>query len=753
MKQRAISLFAALCLALALQLPALAADYPDMPAEGSWSYEPLTAAVDNGLLQGTDGLLQPGGTLTRAQLATILVRAFGATEAADAAFTDVSDSNWFAADVSKAVAMGVLGGSDGKMRPNDALTRQETFVVLARALCLEEGSAGDLSAFSDAAQVSGWAAPSVAAMVNAGYVSGSGGALNPQGTITRAEFAQVMYNIIGSYITEAGTYTTVADGTVLVRAAGATLQGVTVDGDLILGDGAGSVTLDNVTVTGRVLVRGGDENAVRLVNGSTAAGGVVVREDASGEAPAETPSETVEGEPVTVTTAEGFIQALSDPKCSDITVSGGIELPAGSYTINKPVTVGGLDNYLYFLNAQVVNNSTITVLPYEVTDEEENRFSGLLLDSDFTADDVSFINNGTIDIQAEGSVDVWGNTFVNAGVINNGTDGYFAAVALDSLTNRGEIVNNGTLMLPIGRTAAGDGSIVANGTITNEAGGTITNNGYMVVSWGVDAALVNKGTITSGGGISIMRPVENSGTITFQGESYNEIYSIAEASDGQPHVAGLNNTGTITIKDGSTLDIQGNGVETHAVNAASGTIALESESGMALLGGAAMDNQGTITIADSGLNVGIYYIEEETGEPVSEIGTLINNGAITDRSDYGDQNHVSVQMEGSVLTNNGTISAGVTVWKDARLENQSGATFTGNLEIGAGGEEDPAAGTLVNDGTITIGSGHYIGASFGSTVTNNGAINVEEGGSWWVDETSTLTGGEIVDQNPAGEEA
>ena len=752
MKQRIFSLFAALCLALALQLPALAADYPDMPAEGSWSYEPLTAAVENGLLQGTDGLLQPGGTLTRAQLATILVRAFGATETADAAFTDVSDSNWFAADVSKAVAMGVLGGSDGKMRPNDALTRQETFVVLARALCLADGTAEDLSAFSDAAQVSGWAAPSVAAMVNAGYVSGSGGALNPQGTITRAEFAQVMYNIIGSYITEAGTYTTVSDGTVLVRAAGATLQGVTVDGDLILGDGAGSVTLDNVTVTGRVLVRGGDENAVQLVNGSTAAGGVVVREDASGEAPAETPGETVEGEPVTVTTAEEFIQALSDPKCSAITVSGGIEITGGSYTINKPVTVGGLDNYLYFLNAQVVNNSAITVLPYEVTDEE-NGFSGLIFDSDYTADDVSFTNNGTLDIQAEGNASVWGNTFVNAGVINNGADGSFSAVALDSVTNRGEIVNNGTLMLPIGRRVA-DNAIVSNGTITNEAGGTITNNGYMVVSWG-NASLINKGTITSGGGISIMRPVENSGTITFQGESYNEIYSIAEASDGQPHVAGLNNTGTITIKDGSTLDIHGNGVETHAVNAAGATIALESESGMALLGGAAMDNQGTITISEGDLMVGVDYINEDTGKRVSEAGSLTNNGTITGSGGYA---HISVVTEGSKLVNNKTIrlegpNGEIHVFLDGALENNS--DITSGLTVGMMEEwgEEASSGTLVNNGTITIEAEQNLNVVNGSTVTNNGTITVEEGGSWWVDETSSLTGGEIVDQNPAGEEA
>ena len=98
MRQRVISLFAALCLALALQLPALAAEeYIDMPQEGAWSYEPLAAAVENGLLQGSDGLLQPSGSLTRAQLAAILVRAFGATEEAALSFTDVTDSNWFAA--------------------------------------------------------------------------------------------------------------------------------------------------------------------------------------------------------------------------------------------------------------------------------------------------------------------------------------------------------------------------------------------------------------------------------------------------------------------------------------------------------------------------------------------------------------------------------------------------------------------------------------------------------------------------------
>ena len=410
MRQRVISLFAALCLALALQLPALAAEeYIDMPQEGAWSYEPLTAAVENGLLQGSDGLLQPSGSLTRAQLAAILVRAFGATEEAALSFSDVTDSNWFAADVAKAVAMGVFGGSGGQMRPNDSLTRQETFVVLARALCLEDGTAEDLSAFTDADQVSAWAVPEVAAMVSAGYVKGSDGALNPLGNITRAEFAQVMYSVVQSYITQAGTYETVAEGTVVVRASGVTLRGVTVSGDLIVGDsvGSGGVTLDGVTVAGRVLIRGGDESAVQMVNGSAAAG-VVVRETAADSEPTDEPADDAadevigdsavinpDAQPVTVTTAEAFIQALSDPDCSAITVSGEIEITGGSYTIGKPVTTGGLDNSLYFLNAQVVNNSTITVLPFEVTDETVNG-SGFYAEAYPYTEPASFTNNGTL---------------------------------------------------------------------------------------------------------------------------------------------------------------------------------------------------------------------------------------------------------------------------------------------------------------------------------------------------------------------
>ena len=767
MRQRVISLFAALCLALALQLPALAAEeYIDMPQEGAWSYEPLAAAVENGLLQGSDGLLQPSGSLTRAQLAAILVRAFGATEEAALSFSDVTDSNWFAADVAKAVAMGVFGGSGGQMRPNDSLTRQETFVVLARALCLEDGTAEDLSAFTDADQVSAWAVPEVTAMVSAGYVKGSGGALNPLGNITRAEFAQVMYSVVQSYITQAGTYETVAEGTVVVRASGVTLRGVTVSGDLIVGDsvGSGGVTLDGVTVTGRVLIRGGDESAVQMVNGSTAAG-VVVRETAADSEPTDEPADDAadevigdsavinpDAQPVTVTTAEAFIQALSDPDCSAITVSGEIEITGGSYTIGKPVTTGGLDNSLYFLNAQVVNNSTITVLPFEVTDETVNS-SGFYAEAYPYTEPASFTNNGTLTIQEGGYASVVVDTITNTGTIDNSGDFYLGAVG--ETVNRGTINNQGYFSIPIFRQLDEETQeqiILPCGPVTNAAGAAINNSGDFFVSWSTES-FTNAGTIISNGAsFQFNCPVTNTGSITIQDGCYSSVESVSAemASDGSDHIAGLTNSGTLAISGSSALDIMGEGAV--LVNEDSGQIICDMGS-INIFHGAEMENYGSVSMTGTDqayahvMLGGDYYFGDEV-IPATP-GTLVNYGAITSDS-ASEGAAVNIYNEGSVLTNNGAITSGIYIHENGALVNNAEITLEGE---GKGLHVDSAAGLIISgDGAITIGEGGFLGAyEAGTTVTNNGTITILPGGGWEIAGDAAITGSEVVDQNQAAE--
>lgn len=256
----------------AVPASATGSSFTDMPAPGRWSYAALRAAADNGLMQGDNGLIRPADPITRAEAAAILNRAFGAQQKSSATFTDTSAAAWYYNDVAIAVYMKTFTGmSDTTFAPTQNITREQAFTILARALKLQDGTAADLSSFTDATQVSSWAAPSVAAMVKAGYVNGNSGKLNPTANISREEFAQILYKGVDTYITKAGTYTSVPEqGNVLIRTNDVILKDVTIAGDLIIGDGVGNgdVTLENVTVTGRFVVRGGGVDTIKLVGGS-----------------------------------------------------------------------------------------------------------------------------------------------------------------------------------------------------------------------------------------------------------------------------------------------------------------------------------------------------------------------------------------------------------------------------------------------------------------------------------------------------
>ncbi len=269
----------ALLLAGAMLVPnAFAAspeDFHDFPTD--WSAAGLRSAVQNGLLNGSNGEIDGNGLLTRAQLAAIVNRAFGANKNADLSeFTDVRPNAWYHNDMSVAVAMGTFVGSNGKLNPESPITREEAFAVLARAFGLESG-ASSLSDYTDGGSVSPWAKSAVSALIDGGYVNGANGKLNPQSSITRAEFAKVISGMASTFA-DNGLSDTV-DGNVIVRTNGASLAGKTINGDLILADGVTQADLTNVTVTGRILLRGG---ANGVIFGNTKAGkGIIAHSDVS----------------------------------------------------------------------------------------------------------------------------------------------------------------------------------------------------------------------------------------------------------------------------------------------------------------------------------------------------------------------------------------------------------------------------------------------------------------------------------------
>lgn len=252
----------AMLLAGAMLLPANAfaaspEDFTDFPTD--WSAAGLRSAVQNGLLNGSNGQISSSGLLIRAQMAAIVNRAFAARKTADlSVYSDANTSAWYYNDLELAVAMRTFQGANGKLNPEAPITREEAFVVLARAFALESGDTSVLNNYTDGASVSAWAQSSVAALIENGYVNGANGKLNPKTSITRAEFAKVISEMASTYANADDSLSATVDGSVIVRENSVSLSGKTINGDLIIADGVSRIDLTGVTVTGRIVLRGGE---------------------------------------------------------------------------------------------------------------------------------------------------------------------------------------------------------------------------------------------------------------------------------------------------------------------------------------------------------------------------------------------------------------------------------------------------------------------------------------------------------------
>lgn len=271
----------AMLLAGAMLLPANAfaaspEDFTDFPTD--WSAAGLRSAVQNGLLNGSNGQINSSGLLIRAQMAAIINRAFAARKTADlSVYSDANTSAWYYNDLELAVAMRTFQGANGKLNPEAPITREEAFVVLARAFALESGDTSVLNNYTDGASVSAWAQSSVAALIENGYVNGANGKLNPKTSITRAEFAKVISEMASTYADADDSLSATVDGSVIVRENSVSLSGKTINGDLIIADGVSRIDLTGVTVTGRIVLRG-DESGVTFKD-TKAGKGIIANTD------------------------------------------------------------------------------------------------------------------------------------------------------------------------------------------------------------------------------------------------------------------------------------------------------------------------------------------------------------------------------------------------------------------------------------------------------------------------------------------
>ncbi len=363
-------LAAVVALPLAIAAPsyvqaASASNFPDLPE--NVFRQPLIKAVNNGILFGSDGYILPDNTLTRAQMAALVNRVFKPVLSDTSKnFVDVKEGDWFANDIAKVVKMGVLVGDGVHMTPNEPLTREQAYSALARVFNVK-GDLNTLGSFKDSDSVSSWAYKDVSAMYSNGYLKGmpdnNDNMLLPKQPITRAEFVLVLDNLVSHYLTESGVHESpLYKGNVLINTDAVVLRNTKVNGNIIVADGVGrgEATLENVKLTGSMLVRGGGENSI-IIKGNS-----------------EVPN-------MVVSTVNGIIsiKALGGAKVDTVYVDDGCD---------DVIIVGNIKN-LNIGEGVNVNTANATI--------DNVYINGA--NSTFTVSEDSYVKNVIIDSKAEGS--------------------------------------------------------------------------------------------------------------------------------------------------------------------------------------------------------------------------------------------------------------------------------------------------------------------------------------------------------------
>ncbi len=180
--------------------PPVSGPFADV-SENDWFFADVGFVISGGYMRGTAAdAFSPGLTMTRAMTVTILHRLAGAPAAADCSFADVSGGSWYAAAVNWAAETGLTAGvSETRFAPDAEVTREQlaSFLFRYAANAGFSPQAGDLSAFPDAGSVSGWAADAMGWAVNAGIIQGTdAGLLEPRAGGSRAQFAAMLRRFV-----------------------------------------------------------------------------------------------------------------------------------------------------------------------------------------------------------------------------------------------------------------------------------------------------------------------------------------------------------------------------------------------------------------------------------------------------------------------------------------------------------------------------------------------------------------------------
>ena len=265
-KKHAITITAVLAASMAMSVTAFGAP---TDIQGHWAQNTINKWVDKGDISGyPDGTFRPNNMITRAEFVVLVNNAMGYTKSGYAYFSDVPSHYWGKNAIQTGVAAGYISGDgNGIFRPNDPVTRQEAAAMISRILDLKQNESRAYR-YTDSYAISNWAKGVVGAVSEAGIMAGyPDGSFGPNRVLTRAEAVLALDKTVNYKPgdKEEDKEETQKEDMLLTQSK---LEDTTITGDLTISDrlGTKTITLDNVTVKGKLIVDGGGEIILKDCN-------------------------------------------------------------------------------------------------------------------------------------------------------------------------------------------------------------------------------------------------------------------------------------------------------------------------------------------------------------------------------------------------------------------------------------------------------------------------------------------------------
>ena len=275
---KAISVILTIIFLLTIPLNAMASMGPVSVSITAADRTLLTKWKGLGFIDSNVNAAELNQSVMKVDFVVFINKILNSVKQADISFKDVPKTSWYGSEIARAVASGFIRDSKDNFEPFSNITRLDAALMVAHVFGLELKDQKILNKITDAQKLDREQLQGFGAVIERGYLPEiSTGRYAPYGVLRLVDAIKLLDKCIGQVISKGGTYTDNAPGNLIINKSLVTLKNMEVSGDLIIGEGVedGTVRLENVTVWGKMIVRGGGPNSIYVKN-SRISGNLIV---------------------------------------------------------------------------------------------------------------------------------------------------------------------------------------------------------------------------------------------------------------------------------------------------------------------------------------------------------------------------------------------------------------------------------------------------------------------------------------------